>query len=326
MQKPAGSSPIRPAERISGWIEAGLYVLTIAVVSVLYAMANEMGAHVIVFILYSLLVSGVGMLAITGPGRDPVRIMLTTESWIIGFASIALEATYCLMLLTIPPAEGNLLVRLSIPFALLIGWLWLGGRPGRGTWIGAGIVCVGVGGLAVTLDPATQGLGVLYGLISALMVSVRGFATEFHPWNRAARNVLEKMRVTGIVVLVTGMTSLLLVVLAAALVGAGVLSRNNLVPAPGDLWHMPTILMALLVGGAVFTAMSYLQFSAVVKIRTEDFIATGAFMPIATLLVQSLAAALGLITLAASDWRLLPAMLIVVAGVMVLIKARRRER
>jgi len=325
LQKQAGSHPAQPAERISGWIEAGLYVFAIAVVSVLYAMATQMGAHVIVFILYSLLVSAVGMLAITGLGSDPVRIMLAPQSWVIGLATIALETSYCLMLLTISPAEGNLLVRLSIPIALLVGWLWFGRLPGLGIWIGAGVVCAGVGALAFTLDPAVQGIGVVYGLVSAFMVSTRGFAAEFHPWNRAARNVMEKMRVTGLVVLVTGLTSLLLVGLAAALVGSGALARNDLVPAPPDLWHMPTILMALLVGGAAFTAMSYLQFSSVVKIRTENFIATGAFMPITTLLVQTIAAAAGLITVSALDWRLVPGMLIVVAGVMVLIRARRER-
>lgn len=325
VRKVSGSHPAKPAERISGWIEAGLYVIAIAVVSVLYAIANEMGAHVVVFIIYSMLVSAVGMLAISGLGPEPVRIVLAPQSWIVGFGTILLEGAYCLMLLTISPAEGNLLVRLSIPIALLVAWLWFGRLPGPGIWLGAGIVCAGVGALAFTLDASSQGVGVLYGIVSASMVSVRGFAAEFHPWNRAARSVAEKLRVTGLVVLVTGLASLLLVGIGAALVGAGVLARNDLVPAPADLWHLPTVLMALLVGGAVFTAMSYLQFSSVVKIRTENFIAIGAFMPIATLIVQNLAAAAGLLTLAAFDWRLLPGMLIVVAGVMVLIRARRME-
>lgn len=326
MHKEMELHPPQSAERISGWIEAGLYVLAIAVVSVLYAMANGMGAHVVVFILYSLLVSAVGMLAITGLGADPVRIVLTPQSWIVGFATISLEGAYCLMLVTVSPAESNLVVRLSIPIAVVIGWLWFGRLTSRGIWLGAAIVCAGVGVLAFTLDVATQGIGVLYGLVSAFMVSVRGFGAEFHPWNRSARNVIEKMRVTGLLVLITGLTSLVLAALGAALVGGGLLERNDLVPAPADFWHLPTILMALLVGGAIFTAMSYLQFSSVVKIRTENFIAAGAFMPIATLLVQNLAAAVGLITLTAFDWRLLPGMLIVVAGVMVLISARRRGR
>ena len=93
VQKPAGSDATQSADRISGWIEAGLYVLAIAVVSVLYAMANELGSHVVVFILYSMMISAMGMLAIAGLGPDPVRIMLTPQSWIVGFATIFLEGT-----------------------------------------------------------------------------------------------------------------------------------------------------------------------------------------------------------------------------------------
>jgi hypothetical protein len=125
-------------------------------------------------------------------------------------------------------------------------------------------------------------------------------------------------------VLVTALASLALVAIATVLVSQGVLRRSELAPAPADLWHGPTVLLALLVGGAVFTAMNYLQFSAVVKIRTENFVATSAFMPVATLIVQHLAAAAGLIALPPFDWRLLPAMVLVVAGVMVLIWANRR--
>jgi drug/metabolite transporter (DMT)-like permease len=311
------------AGSISGWIEAGLYVLAIALVSVTYAVAIAAGAHVVVFIVYSLLISAIGMLAITGPGPEAARIMLAPQSWLVGISNMMLEGAYCLMLATVSPAEGNLLVRLSIPLALAIGWLVFGRRPGAGVILGAAIIILGVGALAFTLDPVSQGVGVAYGLIAALFVSVRGFATEFHPWNRSARNVMEKMRVTGLVVLVTGLASLTAVVIAASLVGNGTLERSELLPAPADLWHWPTAAIALLVGGAIFTAMNYLQFSSVVKIRTENFIAMGAFMPLATLLLQMAAAAVGLIAIAQFDWRLLPGMLAVVAGVMVLIRARR---
>src|SRR5690606_22417569 len=141
---------------------------------------------------------------------------------------------------------------------------------------------------------------------------------------RAARNVFEKMRITGLVVLVTGFASLFLVGLAAMLVGSGFAERNYLLPAPSDLWHWPTIVLALLVGGVLFATMSYLQFSSVVKIQTENFIATSAFMPLAALLIQSLAVLLGIIEAAVFDWRLLPGILLVIAGVMLLIVTRRR--
>jgi drug/metabolite transporter (DMT)-like permease len=321
----SAATPARFAASVrSGWIEAGFYVLAIAILTVIYAIATATGAHVVVFILYSMLISAAALLLLTGLGPDPVRVMLAPQSWWVGLSSITLESCYCLMLVTLPPADGNLLVRLSIPMALVMGFVGLGRRPDALTWVGAGVVLAGIAALVATFDLAKQAAGVVYGAAAAFFISCRGFASELHPWNRAARSIWEKMRVTGLVVLVTAVVSLALVAPATLLVAHGLLRRSALVPAPADLWHGPTILLAMLVGGAVFTAMSYLQFSSVVKIRTENFIATSAFMPVATLLVQHLAAAGGLLTLPPFDWRLLPAMVLVIAGVMVLIWANRR--
>ncbi|HEX7073728.1 MAG TPA: hypothetical protein VF226_06770 [Hyphomicrobiaceae bacterium] len=315
----------RPAENVSGWIEAGLYVFAVAVLSVMNAFAVAHGAHPIVFILYSLLIAAAGMLAITGLGDEPVRIMLSPMSWLVGIGAILVEVGFCLALTSLSPAEGSLSLRLSIPMAIVLGWMTFRRSPGVGVWLGAAIILLGVGTLVVIVDLGTQAVGLLYGTIAAAAICLRSFAAEFHPWNRAARSVFEKMRVTGLVVLVTGIAGLLLVGLAAALVGGGLIDRSDLAPAPSDLSHWPTMVMALFLGGIVFTSMNYLQFSSVVKIQTENFIATSAFMPLATLLLQSVAVALGIIEAAVFDWRLLPGILLAMAGVTVLIAYGRKR-
>src|SRR5690606_14582881 len=109
-------------------------------------------------------------------------------SWLVGVGIVLVEAGFCLVLVRISPAECNLLVRVSIPLALVFGAIAFGRNPGAGAWLGAATITAGiVGTLAFTLDLSTQGLGVLYGIIAAIGVCVRGFAGEFHPWNRAAR-------------------------------------------------------------------------------------------------------------------------------------------
>ena len=72
--------------------------------------------------------------------------------------------------------------------------------------------------------------------------------------------------------------------------------------------HGPTIVLGTVVVGALLTAMAALSFSAVVKITTENFMATHAFTPVATLLVQIAASAVGLIPGYALDPGLVPAM------------------
>ena len=279
MQKPSPPHPDPQAERISGWIEAGLYVLTIAILSVSNAFAISQGAHPIVFILYSLVISAVGMLIYTGPGNEPIRVMLNPLSWFVGLGVIGVEVSFCLILSRSRQPRPTL--SCAYPFlALLLGWIIFRRSPGTGAWIGAAIVAAGVGSLLFTVDLSTQAIGLFYGVIAAASICLRGFASEFHPWNRAARSVFEKIRITGLVVLVTGLAGLFLVGLAATLVGVGFAERSNLLPAPADLWHWPTIVLALFVGSLIFATMSYLQFSSVVKIQTENFIATSAFMPL----------------------------------------------
>lgn len=309
--------------QLTGWIEAGFYVVAVAFVSIAYAMAIAAGAHVIVFIVYSLLVASTGMLLFTGLGDEPLRIMMAPASWIIGICNLILEAAYCLMLLTIAPAEGNLIVRLAIPLAVLLGWAFFRRHPRPGVWLGALIVFIGVCGLGFVLDLSTQWTGILYGMTSAAAITLRGFAAEFHAWNRAAITVADKMRVTGLVVLTNAILAMALIGALAMLVGSGILERNDLFPAPADLLHWPTMVYAVFVGGTIFTAMNYLQFSAVVKIRTENLIATSAFMPVATLVAQTLAGAAGLMVVGPFDWRLLPIMALAVIGVLILIKSQR---
>jgi len=124
---------------------------------------------------------------------------------------------------------------------------------------------------------------------------------------------------------VTGFACLILVAASTVLVASGYLERSSLFAAPSDLWHWPTLVIALLMGGLLFTAMNYLQLSSVVKIQTENFIATSAFMPLAALLMQSLAVSAGIINTTMFDWRLVPGGVLVIIGVLVLIASRARR-
>ena len=96
-------------------------------------------------------------------------------------------------------------------------------------------------------------------------------------------------------------------------------------PTAAQMLHGPTIMLGSVVVGALLTAMAALSFSAVVKITTENFVATHAFMPVATLLAQIGAANIGLIPGYVLDPSLMPAMGIVIAGVLLMLYAARRR-
>jgi hypothetical protein len=319
---PAGPPHAYP---ISGWIEAGLYVFAIAFLSLAYVIGHRLGAHPIAFVLYAMLVSALVLLAATGPGPDAVRIILAPQSWLVGAGTICMEIFYYMLLEKLSPAEGSLLVRFSIPLSLIAGWALFARRPRAIAWIGGAVIIAGLLPLLFLLDPAYRPAVLTAIAGSAFAFNLRGFAAEFHPWNRNARTIFEKLRVTGLVVLVTSIASLLLAGGCTLLVALGVLPPILMVPTVAQMLHVPTILLGVLVGGVILTAMAFLNFSCVVKITTENFAATSAFTPVAALLVQSAAAAVGLIPFFRLEASFYPAMAVVIAGVfMMLYGARRR--
>jgi drug/metabolite transporter (DMT)-like permease len=313
---------------LSGWVDAGLYVLAIGVLSLIFAVANAWNCHFAVFILYSMLVSAVALIAITGLSPDARAIISTKHTWIVGLSSITMESSYVLLIGYLTPAEGSLLIRLAIPLSIVIGFVWLRRRPPGWSWIGAAIIAATIGCTFLTalssLDPKSLPMVLATCATCAIAVNVRGFASEFHPQNRAAKTVFDKMQITGLVTLVACSATAAAIGITMALVQAGMLPNVPLIPTTDQLLHLPTIALAVVAGGAVFTAMTYLSFSAVVKIRTENFIATSAFMPLATFLIQWPAAYAGLIKLPPFDWRLLPALAMVIVGVLLIIWSGRR--
>jgi len=317
---------LAPTYALSGWLEALAYTFAIGLLSLTYAVGHTFGAHPGAFILYAMAASAVAMLAVTGIGPDARAIMLHPASWVVGFAIILVEVFYYLLLGYVSPAHGNLVVRIGVPLAMVAGYFLLHRKPPP-LAIAAGVVIVAATAFVIMLtDPAARLPVAVWGTCAAIGMVVRGFAGEFHPWNRAARSVREKVRITGLVVLVTSLLSLALTALASLAMGMGLVPRSALVPDAAQLLHVPTILLGTLAGGALLTAMAYLSFSSVVKITTENLTAMMALSPVTTWLFQSIGVALGLIAVAPLTPPLIFAMAVFVAAVLTIFWAGRHAR
>jgi drug/metabolite transporter (DMT)-like permease len=321
----AGSRP-HPDGTASGWVEAVAYFMLIGVLSLTYAIGHLYGAHPVAFILYAMLVSALAMLLVTGLGPDFRAIVRSPQSWLVGTGIMAIEVFYYILLAYVPPATGSLVMRLAIPFSLAVGLVLYGRQPTRLAVAGGVVVTAAIALALTTVDQAAFWPALAAAVASALSFVLRGFGAEFHPWNRAARTVSEKIRVTGAVVLVTSIVALGLAVVALAGHGVGLIPTSVALPTAAELTHGPTLVLALVVGALVLTAMAYLNFSSVVKITTENFTAVSAFTPVFTLVIQEIAAAAGVIPRVTVAPMLLLAMAIAVAGVLLIfIDARRRH-
>jgi drug/metabolite transporter (DMT)-like permease len=314
-----------PHYPVSGWVEAFLYTIAIAVLSISYVVGQQAGAHPIAFILYAMLVSAIVLLAVTGFGPDALDIMLAPQSWLVGLGMIGIEVAYYILLDYVAPAHGSLLVRLAIPMSMVAGWVLVARRPPRLAAWGAAVVFLGIAPLLFTIGAEHRLAGAAAGIAAGAFSTLRSFAAEFHPWNRRATTVMEKLRVTGLVVLVSSFASLALAGAAAVTIAAGLVAPFAMMPTAAQMLHGPTVLLAIVVGSVILTAMAVLSFSAVVKITTENLMAVHAFTPVSTLLVQMLATAIGLIPAYAFDAGLMPAMAVVILGVLIIFAAARHR-
>src|SRR5581483_4540842 len=197
----AEASPSTPLRYpVSGWIEAALFVFTIAVLSIAYVVGQGFGAHPIAVVLYATTASALALLAVTGIGPDALRIVLAPQSLMVGVGTISIEIFYYLLLHHVSPALASLFVRLAIPISFVLGWVVFGRRPRRLAMIGAAVVLAGIVPMMAAVDEASRMAAAAAGIAAALTSNLRSFAAEFHPWNRRADTVHEKLRVTGLVV------------------------------------------------------------------------------------------------------------------------------
>jgi drug/metabolite transporter (DMT)-like permease len=311
--------------KASGWVEAMIYVWVIAALNLTYAAAIALGVHPVAFLLEAFLAAAVCLLAVAGPGQNAHRILFTPQTWAYGVCTILCEIFYYFMMAYVQPADASIFVRLNVPVAIALGWLFLGRRVGGLRIVGALFIVLAI---AVTgwWFPATHVAGFIgAALATAVTMAGRNFFAEFHPWNRAAKTVIEKMRVTGLVVMATSLAGLAAVAGLSLLADQGVLPAVSAIPTLAQMTHAPTVLLALLLGCAIITAMQYLMFSAVVKITSENFFAMMVFTPFATLALQELMGGLGLPGLQPGGWYILPFLfLLLIGNILIVWPARAR--
>lgn len=318
-----GSIFVADRRRGAGWRDAGCFVVALTALNLVYGAGHALGANPIAFLVYAMVSAALTLLLITGLGPDWRAVIRHPLSWIVGTGIIGMEGSYYMLLRYVPPADGSMLVRLNLPVSVIAAWLIFGRRVNPLALIGIGLVLGAVFGYLAGVSPEARTMAVVLAGLCALISVSRNFAAENHPWNRRAESVWDKMRITGLMLLVTSVTGTALVGGLVAAAAAGILPPVPGVPVPRDFLHGPTIALGGVMGMLVLTAMQFFGFSSVVRIGTENFIAANSFVPLTTLVAQHGAAMLGLMTLAPVEWRFLVAMVLVVVGVLVFISAGR---
>ncbi|MEL6299009.1 MAG: hypothetical protein AAFQ45_10605 [Pseudomonadota bacterium] len=298
----------------AGWLYAAQFVVCISVLSIIYQIATERGIHVVAFILLSMSFAGAALLLATGRHAQTAEILREPMTWWLGAAFILLEASYYVAITQIPPAESSVILRLALPISLVVGVLLFARRPGRLAWVGAAVVVGGVGLMFAGFDLEAAWLGMLSGLLAVGWLTLRTFVSEWHPQNRAARTVWDKLRVTGVLIVAMSLVFALVIGALVTAVALGALPETPLLPRPAAFLDLQTIALSAGFGAAVFSALNYFQFSAVVALGSERFLAVTVLLPVAVVVAQAIASGFGLIAAPVFNWDLVPVLALVIVG------------
>jgi len=314
-----------PTYAASGWLQAAGNVVAAGILNVAYGVGQQWGVHPIAFVLYAIVASAIGMLAVPGFGPDTLAIARHPLTWVVGISIILIETLFYVTLAYVSPAHGNLVVRLGIPIAMLFGFVLFRRRSPPLAVAAAAVIVGSVAFVVAITEPDARWPMAIAGTLTGLFMVTRSFAAEFHPYNRAAKDVRAKLQVTGTVVLVTSGVALASVSAIALATAAGIVPRMHYVPTAADLVDGRTVLLGTLLGGSLLTLMAYLNFSSVVKIGTANHTAILAFSPVASWFFQELAVVAGLLTVTRPDARLAGAMAVIVGAVLLMLWAGRRS-
>ncbi|MGE0700590.1 MAG: hypothetical protein AB7O57_15940 [Hyphomicrobiaceae bacterium] len=324
MSEATGGKSVR-SELSTGWVEAGLFAVALGVLNVSYGLGQQLGVGPVALLFWAMPVGAVSLLLASGLGPHWRAIMAHPLSLMVGGGIIAMEAVYYVLLGLVTPTDGSVLVRLGVPIAMLLGYLLAGRRPRRLGIAGAIVITAVIVWYAPQMETRAPLAALALGATCGFIMSARSLAAEHHAWNRAARTIAEKMRVTGLVLLLASVIGMALVLALIASAANGWLAPPPWLPTLDGLVQARAVLLGLFVGALVLTAMQYLGFSVVMKLGAERFVATTAFIPLTTLGVQHVAVAAGLLAPIAVDWRVAPAMAGVLAGVVLVIAGGARR-
>ena len=316
-------APSDSRKHSGGWIEAACFAVALAVLNVTYGIGQQLGVNPIALLVWAMPVGAIALLAVSGLGPDWRRIMTHPLSLVVGGAIIAMEGVYYVLIGHVTPTDGSVLVRIGVPIAMLLAFLVTSRRPSRLGILGATVIAAVILWYTPQMRSEAPLTALSLGVVCGFIIGSRSLAAEHHPWNRAAHTILEKMRVTGLVLLFASGLGIALMCAAIMAADHGILAQPVWLPRWSDLVHPPAIWLGLFLGVVVLTVMQYLSFSIVVKLGAETFVATTAFIPFTTLAVQFLAVAAGLMAPVPVDWRVMPAMLGLLVGVTFVILGTR---
>ncbi len=282
--------------------------------------------HTFVFTSVAFLSASVLLLILGAKGSMGLETIKNYQTW--AYAAIIMVGYMVqLMLYTLSSTfEGIMLLRLTIPIAIFIGWLFAGRVPRASQWFGTFLIMCGIALIVMDFQEATREQVLLWMFVASVASTLQIVVAEFHSQNAKAEeraSVADRCRVIGFIMFIT--SSLFL---------GGSLLFSVMLPSSGSIFHAPALADfqnpynvwgGMLLGAVLVAPLRYLEFSSTRIIKTENYLALAAMSPLSIVLCEMLLDHFGILdlkTISPSDWL---AFVLITTAALIMVYARIRS-
>lgn len=265
--------------------------------SIHFLNVHPIACIMMVYIWAGLSLLGVSVLGKTREHASMKDILSIPATWTYGMAELSVGLFTMLALTLVSPAEASFLSRVSVIFAMLIGLSFFGKHPSRLDWQCFVFMLLGVLIVLWGVESSQLPLAFTYICLGAISLVARGLSVEHHPTFKLAGNIRERCKVTGTIVLISG------IVVCSTLVSLAYIrdlipflqSPLKGLPSIHDFMHPATVIFAMIHGALVIALTRYTYFRSVSLISNTTFLMFAACAPFLTYFLQELLNLLGLL-------------------------------
>ena len=250
------------------------------------------------FTFIQMMASGVFLLFIAGKGQMTGLLLRDGSVWIYGMLRVLTAAFFTAALLYTSAANAAFMSILSVPTSVLFLWLVLSRIPKRWEIPGHVIIVCGLLLLATQLEDGWRNPAILLMILSELCVVGSTVIAELHPTNNT-QDWRQRAGLTGLMLLASaavmfvaaialGVFTLIAPVIATWVPGQIGWMDNPAQALDPVLWLSATLVGVLLRGPSMFLALA-----AINAVRTENYLAGLAALPLTALLFEAAASHAG---------------------------------
>ena len=292
---------------MNGWVSGFLWMAIIGLSNIVGKLVADHSLHVVVYVSQGMLAGAFVLLFFSKPGRLAIETVRNPNTWIYGWFFLIFNSLAIYTLRFVDVAVLMQLQRFATVLTFFLVWAFLG-RVSRVrlSLFFQTLILIGVVVMAFGLPSEALGLVLATTFLMCILQSVKTIAVEMHEPNNAAQTLEQEVRVTAYMMAITGGISYTIIFVMSFLndkFSAGI--ATGVIPSLDEFFNPYSLIFASIYGFFAFSAMRFLEFYTIKRIKSEGFMTLLAFLPLFGFAAEFLADTFGVVQMHTRGFSLL---------------------